>query len=80
MELNSSGPGQQAIRNHSLRILYFYYALILYNAWLLANLEIAKKFTIKFGIITINMPLLSGIFHALFIEYLRDNGRTFVER
>ncbi|MFP3262558.1 MAG: transposase [Nitrososphaeria archaeon] len=58
-------------RNHSLRILYFYYALILYNAWLLANLEIARKFTIKFGIITINMPLLSGIFYALFIEYLR---------
>jgi len=78
--LNSSGPGQQAIRNHSLRILYFYYALILYNAWLLVNLEIARKFTIKFGIITINMPLLSGIFYALFIECLRDNGRTFVER
>jgi len=25
-------------RNHTLRLLYFFYALILYNAWLLANL------------------------------------------
>jgi len=33
--------------------------------WLLANLEIARKFTIKFGIITINMPLLSGMFYSL---------------
>lgn len=31
-------------KNHALRLLYFYYALILYNAWLLANLILAKKF------------------------------------
>jgi hypothetical protein len=32
-------------KNHALRLLYFYYALILYNAWLLANLIIARKFS-----------------------------------
>lgn len=32
-------------RNHTLRLLYFYYALILYNAWLLANLILAKRFS-----------------------------------
>jgi hypothetical protein len=32
-------------RNHTLRLLYFYYALILYNAWLLANLMLAKRFS-----------------------------------
>jgi len=30
-------------RNHALRLLYFYYALILYNAWLLTNLILAKR-------------------------------------
>ena len=32
-------------RNHTLRLLYFFYALILYNAWLLANLMLAKRFS-----------------------------------
>lgn len=31
-------------RDHSIRLLYFFYALILYNAWLLANLIIARRF------------------------------------
>lgn len=33
-------------KNHTLRLLYFYYALILYNAWLLANLILARKFNV----------------------------------
>ena len=33
-------------KNHTLRLLYFFYALILYNAWLLANLILAKKFNL----------------------------------
>ena len=32
-------------RNHTLRLLYFYYALVLCNAWLLANLILAKRFS-----------------------------------
>jgi IS4 transposase len=32
-------------KSHALRLLYFYYALILYNAWLLSNLIIAKRFS-----------------------------------
>ena len=31
-------------RNHALRLTYFFYSLILYNAWLLANLMLAKRF------------------------------------
>lgn len=31
-------------KNHTLRLLYFFYALILYNAWLLANFNLARKF------------------------------------
>lgn len=53
-------------RNHSLRTLYFYYALILSNAWLLANLDLVKKFTMPFRVI-IHIQLLKGIFHKLYI-------------
>jgi IS4 transposase len=31
--------------NHSLRLLNFFYALILYNAWLLANMIMARRFS-----------------------------------
>jgi len=57
--------------NHSLRMLYFYYALILYNAWPLANLEIVRRFTIKFSIITINMPPLSVVMIFLPLDRAR---------
>ncbi|MDG6930045.1 MAG: hypothetical protein JRN10_02185 [Nitrososphaerota archaeon] len=50
---------------------YFYYALLLYNAWLLANLELARKFATKFRV-NISMQLLKGVFHALYIEHLRQ--------
>lgn len=32
-------------RNHSLRLLYFFYSLMLYNVWLIANLTLAKRFS-----------------------------------
>ena len=32
-------------RNYSLRLLCHFYVLVLYNAWLLANLIIAKRFS-----------------------------------
>ena len=44
-------------RNHSLRLLYFYYTMILYNAWLLANLTLARSICkhLKNPIITVQM-------------------------
>jgi hypothetical protein len=57
-------------RNHSLRLLFLYYALILYNVWLLVNLQLAKRF------LRIPLPmeplvplrLLKSIFHQLILQ------------
>jgi hypothetical protein len=57
-------------RNHSLRLLFFYYALILYNAWLLANLQLAKRF-LRIPLMTeplIPLRLLKSIFHQLILQ------------
>lgn len=58
-------------RNRSLRTFYFYYALIVYNAWLLANIELTRKFATKFRV-NISMQFLKGVFHTLYIEHLRQ--------
>ena len=57
-------------RNHSLRLLYFYYSLILYNAWLLANLILASKLNI-FHLIKepiIQLQLMKDVFHRMIVE------------
>lgn len=51
-------------RNHSLRLLYFYYALILYNAWLVANLTLARRCCIlPLDGPLITVEFLKGVFH-----------------
>ena len=59
-------------RNHSLRLLYFYYALILYNAWLIANLTLARRHCI----LPLTEPIISiefvkGVFHRIITESFR---------
>lgn len=54
-------------RNHTLRLLYFFYALILYNAWLLANLIIAKSFSRVFVGPIIQMQVLKTAFHGIIL-------------
>ncbi len=66
-------------RNHTLRLLYFYYAMILYNAWLLANLILAKKFNIldRMNEPIISVRLIKGVFQRLVIEsflHLQESG------
>jgi len=55
-------------RNHSLRLLYFYYAMILYNAWLLANLTLARSICkhLKNPIITVQV--LKAVFGRTIIK------------
>ena len=55
-------------RNHSLRLLYFYYAMILYNAWLLANLTLARSIYkhLKNPIITVQV--LKAVFGRTIIK------------
>ena len=61
-------------RNHSLRLLYFYYALILYNAWLLANLSLANRFNVLLPLAEPMIPvqMLKGAFHRLILESMHD--------
>ncbi len=74
LETGYIGVGQLRARttskNHSIRMLYFYYALILYNAWLLANLILASRFNV-FHLINepiIRLQLLKDVFHAIIVE------------
>ncbi|HVB94972.1 MAG TPA: hypothetical protein VND41_00035, partial [Nitrososphaerales archaeon] len=54
-------------RSHSLRLLYFYYALVLYNAWLLSNLIIAKRFSKVLEAPIIEMQVLKVTIHMVVI-------------
>jgi hypothetical protein len=54
-------------RNHALRLLYFYYALVLYNAWLLANLIIARRFSKILTRPIIQMQTLRVTIHTIVV-------------
>lgn len=59
-------------RNHSLRLLYFYYGLILYNAWLIANLTLARRFCmLPLREPVISVELIKGVFDRLIAESFR---------
>lgn len=53
-------------RNHTLRLMYFYYPLLMYNAWLLANLILADR--IAAAVLTkpmIHIQLMESFTHSL---------------
>jgi IS4 transposase len=54
-------------KNHSLRLLYFFYALILYNAWLLANLIMARKFSKVLSRPIIETQMFKVAFHRIIV-------------
>ncbi|MGA8342912.1 MAG: transposase [Candidatus Sulfotelmatobacter sp.] len=55
-------------KSHALRLLYFYYALVLYNAWLLANLIIARRFSKILVRPIIQMQILKVTAHMIVVE------------
>ena len=58
-------------RNHSLRLLYFYYALILYNAWLLANLMLAKRFSKFLEEPMIRVAIVKAVARSVILDSFR---------
>lgn len=58
-------------RNHTLRLFYFYYALILYNAWLLANLMLAKKFSKLLREPMIRIAIAKAVVRSTIIDSFR---------
>jgi hypothetical protein len=55
-------------RNHTLRLLYFFYALILYNAWLLANLMLAKMFSKFLTAPIIRVAIMKAVTRRMILE------------
>lgn len=52
-------------KSHALRLLYFHYALLLYNAWLLANLIIARRFSKVLSRPVIKIQMVKAAFHTI---------------
>lgn len=63
-------------RNHALRLLYFYYAMILYNACLLSNLILAKRFSKIFMHPVIPIELLKAVFQRMIVESFGGQVRS----
>ncbi|MGH9920510.1 MAG: hypothetical protein ACRD6W_16775 [Nitrososphaerales archaeon] len=58
-------------RNHSLRLLYLFYSMILYNAWLLANLIIARRFAKIPGKPVVSIQTLKATFQRVILQSFR---------
>ena len=59
-------------RDHPLRLLYFYYALLLYNVWLIANLSLARRYcTLPLDEPVITVELVKGDFHRAIADSFR---------
>ena len=61
-------------RNHSLRLLYFYYSLILYNAWLLANLMLARRFGKILGKPMISIQVIKATLQRIIVQSFARGG------
>jgi hypothetical protein len=55
-------------KSHALRLLYFHYALVLYNAWLLANLIMARRFSKILVRPVIQVQVLKVTIHRIVVE------------
>jgi hypothetical protein len=55
-------------KNHALRLMYFYYPLLMYNAWLLANLILACMISAVLTKPIIHIPVIKGVFRMLVIK------------
>jgi hypothetical protein len=61
-------------RKHSLRLLYFFYAMILYNAWLLANLTLARSICKELRDPIITVQVLKAVFETVILESFCKDG------
>lgn len=64
-------------KNHSVRFMYFFYPLILFNVWIIANRTLAgNNFCCK-PIVTI--PLLKCFIEIVIVDWFRDRGKYHLE-
>jgi len=63
--------------NQSIRLVYFYYSLILYNAWIIANLIISEESGAKNHKPIISIEILKYFFVKMIIHYFRNNKNNY---
>ena len=63
--------------NQSIRLLYFYYSLILYNVWIIANLIISEESCAKNHKPIISIEILKYFFVKIIIHYFRNNKNNY---
>ena len=63
--------------NQSIRLLYFYYSLILYNAWIIANLIISEECGVQNHKPIISIEILKYFFVKIIIHYFRNNKNNY---
>ncbi len=61
-------------RNHSLRLLYFFYSMVLYNAWLLANLILTKRFGRMLGRPIISIQAIKATLQRIIVQSFATGG------
>jgi hypothetical protein len=61
-------------RSHSLRLLYFFYALVLYNAWLLANLIMARELSRRLAGPIIRIQVFKATLYAMVVNSFASGG------
>jgi hypothetical protein len=61
-------------RNHTLRLFYFFYALILCNAWLLANLILAKTFSKFLTELIIRLVIVKAVTRSIIVDSFRGRA------
>jgi len=54
--------------NNAIRLLYFLYSLVLYNAWLLANLIIADRFSMHLTQPVIKLTMMAAYFGMILMK------------
>lgn len=63
--------------NQSIRLLYFYYSLILYNAWIITNLIISEESDIQNYKPIISIETLKYFFVKMIVYYFRNNKNNY---
>jgi hypothetical protein len=61
-------------RSHTLRLFYFFYALILCNAWLLANLILAKRFSRFLEEPVIRVAIMKAVTRSVILASFMESG------
>lgn len=63
--------------NQSIRLLYFYYSLILYNAWIIANLIISEESCVRNHKPIISIEILKCFFVKIIVDYFRNQKKNY---